>query len=110
QIIQSRVSVLYDVLNNISIDAVMSDYSIGEITIFKDNHLKKVKEDDLIIFDRGYPSYDMFATIVNNYNANYLIRAKKNTYQDKYYKEFKNNFKKLPKQQVIKYNLCYNTV
>ncbi len=82
QIIQSKVSVLYDVLNNISIDAVMSDYSIGEITIFKDNHLKKVKEDDLIIFDRGYPSYDMFATIVNNYNANYLIRAKKNTYQD----------------------------
>ncbi len=82
RIVQSRVSVLYDVLNNISVDAVMSDYSIGEITIAKDNHFKKLNNNDLIIFDRGYPSYEMFATITHKYNANYLVRAKKNTYQE----------------------------
>lgn len=81
-IVKTRISVLYDVLNNISVDACMSDYSMGEISIFKQNHLEYVTKDDLIIFDRGYPSYDMFATIINKYNANFLVRTKRNVYKE----------------------------
>ena len=81
-IVKARVSVLYDVLNNISIDACMTDYSIGEISLFKQNHLEHIKVDDLIIFDRGYPSYDMFANIMHKYNANFLVRMKRNIYKE----------------------------
>ena len=35
----------------------------------------------MIIFDRGYPSYEIFASIKAKYKANYLIRLKSNTYK-----------------------------
>ena len=40
-IVQARVSVLYDVLNNITLDSIITNSKIGEITIAKDNHFKK---------------------------------------------------------------------
>jgi len=81
EIVQARVSLLYDVLNNIVEDAILADSKTHEINITIDEHLKKVKEEDLIIFDRGYPSYRLFTTIVSKYKANYLIRMKKNIYK-----------------------------
>jgi len=80
EIAQARVSVLHDLLNNIVVDATISDSKTHEINITIDEHLKEVKEEDLIIFDRGYPSYRLFATINSKYKANYLIRMKKNMY------------------------------
>ncbi|MCD4771244.1 IS4 family transposase [archaeon] len=82
KIIQARISVLYDVLNNISIDAIITDSQIGEISIAKDNHFKKLQTNDLVIADRGYPSYELFATITTQYNADFLIRMKKSWYKD----------------------------
>lgn len=81
-IVKTRISVLYDVLNNIAVDSCMCDYSMGEISIFKQNHLAHLYKDDLIIFDRGYPSYDMFATIMYKHNANFLVRTKRNVYKE----------------------------
>jgi len=81
EIAQARVSVLYDLLNNIVIDAKITDSKIHETDITIDEHLKNIKENDLIVFDRGYPSYRMFATIKNKYNANYLIRMKTSMYK-----------------------------
>ena len=81
QIVQARVSVLYDVLNNISLDSVISNSNIGETTLAK-NHLKYTNKDDLIIFDRGYPSYSLFVNITNKYNANFVVRMKRNIYKE----------------------------
>jgi len=81
EIVQARVSVLYDVLNNIIVDATISDSKTHEINITIDEHLKTVEEDDLIIFDRGYPSYKLFATINSKYKAHYLIRMKTSMYK-----------------------------
>lgn len=81
-IVQARVSVLYDVLNNISVDAVITNSKIGEIVIAKDNHFKKLQKNDLIIADRAYPSYELFTTITTQYNADFLIRMKKTLYKD----------------------------
>jgi hypothetical protein len=81
KIIQARVSLLYDLLNSVVIDAIITNSKTSEIKITKDNHLKHVSKNDLIIFDRGYPSYEMFASINTKYNANYLIRLKSNTYK-----------------------------
>jgi len=81
KIVQARVSVLYDVLNNLIIDSKITDSKTDEINITIDEHLKAIKEDDLIIFDRGYPSYRLFATIHHKYKAHYLIRMKKSMYK-----------------------------
>ena len=72
---------LYDVLNNIVVDAVITDSKTHEINITIDEHLKQVKKDDLIVFDRGYPSYRLFATITSKYKADYLIRMKTSMYK-----------------------------
>jgi hypothetical protein len=81
KIVQARASLLYDVLNSVVVDAVLTDTKTHEIKIAKNQHLKHVKENDLIIFDRGYPSYEMFASITHTCKADYLIRIKKITYK-----------------------------
>jgi len=81
-IVQARVSVLYDVLNNITLDSIITNSKIGEITIAKDNHFKKLIKNDLVIMDRGYPSYELFTTITTTYKSDFLIRMKKGFYKD----------------------------
>ena len=82
KIVQARVSVLYDVLNNIVIDGVITSSKISEIAISRDNHFKKIKENDLILADRGYPSYEFFSIITQTYNSNFLIRMKRTVYKE----------------------------
>lgn len=82
KIVQARASLLYDLLNSIVVDAQLCDSKTHEIVITKDKHLQHTQKNDLIIFDRGYPSYNMFATITTKYEADYLIRVKKNTYKE----------------------------
>ena len=60
---------------------IITDSKIHEVNITIDEHLKEIKEEDLIIFDRGYPSYRLFAMIKSKYKANYLIRMKTNMYK-----------------------------
>lgn len=81
-IVQARVSVLYDVLNNITLDAVIENSNISEVVIAKNNHFKQLKKEDLLLADRGYPSYEFFSTITEKYNSNFLIRMKKTMYKD----------------------------
>jgi len=81
-IIQARVSILYDVLNRISIDAVITDSKTHETEIAKNNHFKFLDKNDLVLMDRGYPSYELFTMITKQYNSNFLIRMKKGWYKD----------------------------
>jgi molybdopterin-binding protein len=80
-IVQGRVSVLYDVLNDIIIDSTITNSKIHEMKITINEHLKQTQKDDLIIFDRGYPSYEMFARIIHQTEADFLIRIKSSTYK-----------------------------
>jgi hypothetical protein len=57
-VVQARSSVLYDVLNNLVIDSKLSPLKIGEISLAKE-HLSQAKKGDLIIYDRGYPSFEL---------------------------------------------------
>jgi hypothetical protein len=58
-VVLARLSKAYDVLNNISIDAKLVNTEIGEHPLAK-KHLEHLGEGDLILYDRGYPSYDLF--------------------------------------------------
>ena len=57
EVVQARASVLYDVLNGIALDAVLDSLNKGERELAL-RHVHRWKEKDLIIYDRGYPSYD----------------------------------------------------
>jgi len=49
-------SMLYDVLNQITIDARLSPYASSERDLLM-QHMDKVKTGDLLLLDRGYPCF-----------------------------------------------------
>jgi hypothetical protein len=73
-VVQARVSVLYDVLNNFVIDSELAPLHIGEAPLAK-NHLAYSQKNDLIIYDRGYPSFDLVYQHTN-LNRAFLFRVK----------------------------------
>ena len=60
----ARISQMYDVLNKISVDAIISPYNIGERELLK-QHLLNLLPNDLLLLDRGYPAYWIFNLIVS---------------------------------------------
>ncbi|WP_445957480.1 transposase [Yeosuana sp.] len=56
-IVQARCSVIYDVLNNYVLDGSLEPLERGERDLALE-HLAHCKEKDLILYDRGHPSYD----------------------------------------------------
>lgn len=75
-IVQARSSVLYDVLNRLVLDSVLENIKTGERELAL-SHKGHWKEGDLIIYDRGYPSYDFKYEHIKA-GINYLIRVQKN--------------------------------
>lgn len=57
-ITQGRISSLYDVLNGFVIDGILAPLSKSENDLAL-NHLDHSIKGDLILYDRGYPSFDM---------------------------------------------------
>nr|WP_319393031.1 IS4 family transposase [uncultured Desulfobacter sp.] len=60
---KARVSQLFDVLNKITIDAIISPKKEGEIELAA-FHCLKLEKRDLILLDRGYPAYWLFKLIL----------------------------------------------
>ena len=60
----AKVSQMFDVLNNISIDAVISPKSVGERELAA-QHFLNLLPADLILLDRGYPAYWLFNLILS---------------------------------------------
>ena len=75
-LIQARTSILYDVLNHLVIDSELATLDIGEIPLAKQHLLKAVKN-DLIIYDRGYPSFELVYLHYER-EVDFLFRVKKN--------------------------------
>lgn len=73
-IVIGRISVLYDVLNNIVLDGLLSHYKKGEVPLFQ-AHLSFIEANDLLILDRMYPSFDA-AWRIRQKQAHFLFRCK----------------------------------
>jgi hypothetical protein len=71
-IVQARACVLYDLLNKICINGVLSSIDIDERTQAK-QLLEHCQPNDLIIYDRGYPSFGLMYEH-NQKNLHFLIR------------------------------------
>lgn len=74
EIVQARASILYDVLNKIALDATLGNLEQGEhkLALMHSCHWKK---GDLIIYDRGYPSYNLIYEHISA-KIDCLIRVK----------------------------------
>jgi len=68
----ARVSQLFDVLNKITVDALIYPKSFGERELAA-HHLLKMMPNDLILLDRGYPAWWLFKLIIS-FNANFCAR------------------------------------
>ena len=73
-VVQSRVSILYDVINNYVIDGIIAPLAIGEGQLAI-QHLAYVNKNDLVIYDRGYPSFNLIYEHLK-LESNFLIRVK----------------------------------
>ena len=60
----ARISQLFDVLNKVTVDAIISPYHIGERELMK-QHLLKLLPNDLLLLDRGYPAFWIFSLILS---------------------------------------------
>jgi len=69
-----RASLLYDVLNEITIDAQLKGYRTSEKELFI-NHLEKITTGDLILGDRGYGTTPILHMLASK-GVKYCIRMK----------------------------------
>ena len=75
----SRVSFLYDVLNNVVIDAQMESFDTSEATLC-DQHLGFLRKDDLVIFDRYYASHYLFSVLLHK-RVHFLFRMRDHSWK-----------------------------
>jgi hypothetical protein len=69
----ARISTLHDVLNGIVVDALIRPKENGERSLAAE-HLSQVKANDLILLDRGYPAFWLFALILSK-QADFCARV-----------------------------------
>lgn len=57
-VVRGRVSIMYDLLNEMVLDGKLCPFSIGEVTLSR-QHIALAQENDIIIImDRAYPSFE----------------------------------------------------
>ncbi|MDR1540973.1 MAG: transposase, partial [Clostridiales bacterium] len=81
----AQASIIYDIYNQVVIDAEIDPLSTDERTM-AERHLdslsgKGCSARELIIFDRGYPSFDLIHKL-ETLGFTYVMRAPKNFNQD----------------------------
>jgi len=73
-IVQARTSILYDLLNKFVLDSELAPLSVGE-NVLALEHLNHTQKDDLVIYDRGYPSFELVYHHTKR-EIDFLIRVK----------------------------------
>lgn len=73
-VVQARCSVIYDVLNRYVLDGTLAPIGRGERELAL-GHLGHCGENDLVIYDRGYPSYGFVYAHIER-GLDYVMRAK----------------------------------
>jgi hypothetical protein len=68
----ARISQFFDVLNKITVDAIIENRNIGERELAA-RHFLKLVPNDLVLLDRGYPAWWLFRMILTM-DANFCAR------------------------------------
>jgi len=69
----ARISQMFDVLNKITIDAIIAPKATGERDLCE-THFLKLMPNDLVLLDRGYPAFWLFSLILS-WGANFCARV-----------------------------------
>jgi len=75
-VVLGRVSILYDVLNEIVLDGKLRSLKEGEVPLSHE-HFKYLKQGDIVIMDRAYPSFES-AYLLQEQGVHFLFRCKAN--------------------------------
>mgnify|MGYP001576794927 CR=1 FL=1 len=75
-VVLGRVSIMYDLLNEIVLDGILCNHSIGEVPLSRE-HIKNAKESDIIIMDRAYPSFESIYEMQKR-NIQFIYRCRSN--------------------------------
>lgn len=73
-VVIGRVSILYDLLNDIVLDGILTQFKNGEVELSK-KHFEHTSKGDLIIMDRAYPSFES-AYLLRKKGVHFLYRCK----------------------------------
>lgn len=84
--VEAKMTVLFDVLNRISISAKLHRCRANDLNASK-CHLDVLEKNDLLLADRAFASYQFFAELLAQ-NAHFVIRCKEKSYE-KYHGLFK---------------------
>jgi hypothetical protein len=91
-------SILYDVLNLVSIDAQIAPYASSERDLLY-QHLDKMKPADLLLLDRGYPSLALFFLLMAK-GIEFCVRMK-----DNWWISVNDFFKSNEKERIVRFKL-----
>jgi hypothetical protein len=75
----ARLSVLYDVLNHIGLEARVGRFTQGEVALAC-QHLGALRRGDIVLADRGYAGYLLLAQIMDR-GAHFIIRCSQQSFQ-----------------------------
>jgi hypothetical protein len=70
----ARVSQMFDVLNDVTLDALIVPKAVGERELAA-RHFAHLRSNDLVLLDRGYPAFWLFALILDK-EAQFCARMK----------------------------------
>ena len=76
----SLASVLYDVLNSITLDATLNHGDSYEVDVAA-QHLSRVQKDDLVLFDRGYCSFRIMHVMAQS-KGDFLVRCSRASFKE----------------------------
>lgn len=76
---KARLSQMFDVLNKVTLEALIGPKAQGERTLAA-QHCQHLTATDLILLDRGYPAFWLFATIINQ-GAHFCARMSVSDWQ-----------------------------
>ena len=73
-------SVCYDVLNHLTLDSILASSKSSERELLLE-HLDSVRAGDILVFDRGYASYLLLATLRKK-GIHFIGRCQRNTFKE----------------------------
>lgn len=91
-------SMLYDVLNHLTIDAELAPYAASERDLLMD-HLNKVNKGDMLLLDRGYPCFWLLFLLMGK-GIEFCVRLKSNWWLD--VQDFNNSDEQ---ERIVKFRL-----
>lgn len=77
--VQARLSVAYDLLNQIGLETIVCAPTRGERQIALE-HLGQLQPEDLAVLDRGFAGYELFARFLQA-GRQFVCRCERNTFQ-----------------------------